>query len=199
MGMAHPHTPPIPHSPPAAEFVPADPLVHRAELLRLNVEYMGWVVAGIGQAFGMAPQDVLRGQSVDDYVAGKIDAVCGAPPPQGVFYLVRLGGELAGMGGLRRVHDGVAELKRVYVRPACRGARLGAAIVDRLLADARAFRYRQVLLDSAPFMAAAHRLYEAAGFTDRPPYPEAEVPRALHGGWRFMARGLSAQDPGEAG
>ncbi|MFN9251818.1 MAG: hypothetical protein ACK58O_12310, partial [Brevundimonas sp.] len=36
----------------------------------------------------------------------------------------------------------------------------------------------------------AHRLYEAAGFVDIPPYPNAEVPEALHYDWRFMRLGL---------
>lgn len=185
-----------------AEFVPTDPVAHRAELITLNVEYMEWVLAGIERSFGTSPQDLL-GQPIADYVAAKLDSVCGAPPPQGVFYLVRLGGALAGMGGLRRVRDGVAELKRVYVRPACRGARLGATIVERLLADARAFGYCHVWLDSAPFMTSAHRLYEAAGFTDCPPYQEAEVSPRLHERWRFMARALpavaDASDEGEGG
>jgi len=174
----------------AAEFMPTDPVAHRAELIALNVEYMQWVLAGIEGAFGSPPQEVLGGQPIADYVAAKIESVCGAPRPQGVFYLVRLNGELAGMGGLRRVREGVAELKRVYVRPTCRGARLGAAIVERLVQDARAFGYRQVWLDSAPFMASAHRLYEAAGFADCAPYPETEVPPALRDRWRFMARAL---------
>jgi GNAT superfamily N-acetyltransferase len=180
-----------PATPAVAEFVPTDPVAHRAELITLNVEYMDWVLAGIQRTFGTPPHELL-GQPIADYVASKLESVCGAPPPQGVFYLVRLGGALAGMGGLRRVRDGVAELKRVYVRPACRGARLGAAIVERLLADARAFGYREVWLDSAPFMASAHRLYEAAGFTDCPPYPESEVSPRLHYRWRFMARALPA-------
>ena len=181
--------PPGPDTPPAVEFIATEPAVHRTELVALNVEYMQWVLGGIEQAFGTPPQEVL-GQPITDYVAGKIESVCGAPPPQGVFYLVRLHGELAGMGGLRRVRDGVAELKRVYVRPGFRGARLGAALVDRLLNDARAFGYHEAWLDSAPFMASAHRLYEAAGFTDRAPYPETEVPPTLRHRWRFMGRAL---------
>lgn len=179
-------------APPAAlpHFVPTDPDTHRDELLRLNIEYVGWVASEVERTFGLAPRDIFGGQSVADYVAGKIDSVCGDPPPRGVFYLVRLGGDLAGMGGLRRVRDGVAELKRIYIRPGHRGARLGAAVIDRLLADARAFGYRQVLLDSAPFMTAAHRHYEAAGFTDCAAYPETEVPPLLQGRWRFMQRPL---------
>ena len=56
----------------------------------------------------------------------------------------------------------VVEIKRVYVRPAYRGVKLGATILQRLLADARVFGYARVRLDTAPFMHAAHTLYEAA-------------------------------------
>lgn len=47
--------------------------------------------------------------------------------------------------------------------------------------------YREVILDTGPFMTSAHRLYEAAGFLDIPAYAEAEVPQALHHDWRFMS------------
>ena len=88
--------PPGPDTPSAVEFIATEPAVHRTELVALNVEYMQWVLGGIEQAFGTPPQEVL-GQPIADYVAGKIESVCGAPPPQGVFYLVRLHGELAGV------------------------------------------------------------------------------------------------------
>ena len=181
MGMAH-------DRPAGPVFERADPATHRDELTALNIEYMHWVLDGLQSAFGTAPAGVV-GPSVPAYVAGKIDSVC-ETPPRGVFYLVRLGGALAGMGGLRRLGEGLGELKRIYVRPDCRGARLGHLIVERLLADARAFGYQRLCLDSAPFMASAHRLYEAAGFADCAAYEGTEVPPALRGRWRFMARAL---------
>lgn len=174
-------------APPA--FLLADPVKHRDALLRINIEYMTWVTAGIGKSFGASAAN-LNGVPVAEYVAGVIDKVCGDAPPRGAFYLVEHDGALAGMGGLRRVRDGVAEVKRVYVRPTQRGKHLGEAILQRVLDDAAAFGYRTVVLDSAPFMQSAQRLYENAGFVDRPPYPETEVPPELHGGWRFMERAL---------
>jgi hypothetical protein len=63
---------------------------------------------------------------------------------------------------------------------------VGARVLARLMDDARAFGYRELLLESAPFMKSAHRLYEAAGFTDIAPFVEAEVPEALTHDWRFM-------------
>jgi len=86
-------------------------------------------------------------------------------------YLVEWDGALAGMCGLRQIAPGVAELKRIYARPSHRGLGLGDVMLYRLIADAAAFGYEKAVLDSAPFMQAAHRLYEAAGFTDCLPYP----------------------------
>lgn len=74
------------------------------------------------------------------------------------------------------------------MRPGHRGLQLGERIVQRLIDDAHVFGYKRLLIDSAPFMKSAHRLYEAAGFVDCPPFQEAETPEALHANWRFMER-----------
>ncbi len=174
---------------PRPDFVLADPALHRQAVAELNLEYMDWVMSGLEAAFGATRQAIL-GMPLREYVDGTIDEVCGDRPPRGAFYLVEIDGRLAGMGGLRRLREGVAEVKRLYVRPGQRGARLGEALLRRLLSDARSFGYRRVHLDSAPFMRSAHRLYEAEGFTDCPPYDGTEVPPEMRGTWRFMERRL---------
>ncbi len=166
----------------------ADPLADRAALTAINVEYVGWVFAEIEKMSGMPARDIL-GMEVADYVPTVIDKVCGDPPPRGVFYLVEDGGELLAMGGLRRSEDGIAELKRVYVRPAGRGRRLGEAIARRLVDDARTFGYRRVRLDTLPFMQSAQALYAALGFVDCAPYP-VEMPEAFRGRIRYMELSL---------
>lgn len=168
-------------------FLLADPTLHRRAVTELNLEYMEWVVSGLEAAFG-TPRQAILGMTLQEYVAGSIDEVCGDRPPRGAFYLVEVGGDLAGMGGLRRLRDGVAEVKRLYVRPSHRGSKLGEALLGRLLCDAAAFGYRRVHLDSAPFMRSAHRLYEAHGFTDCAPYEGTEVPPELRSAWRFMEK-----------
>lgn len=170
-------------------FILANPVDHRDALVALNIEYMSWVAAEGESYFGISAQDSI-GMTIAEYVPTVLDAVCGDPPPRGVFYLVECAQHLAAMGGLRRHSPGVAEIKRVYVRPAYRGQALGTTIVQRLLADARAFGYERVKLDTAPFMHAAHTLYESAGFHDCPPYEESEVPAFLHAQWRFMETNL---------
>lgn len=173
------------------EFMRADPLADRADLIALNVEYLSWVFGEVEKAFGV-PSDEVVGMPVGDYVPTVIDKLCGAPPPKGIFYLVRVDGQLAGMGGLRYLWDRAAEIKRVYVRPDFRGIRLGERILERLLADAAAFGYTAAYLDTGLFMTAAHRLYESYGFTDCPAYEGVEVPSTFHGSWRFMR--LALQD-----
>lgn len=171
------------------EFTVADAGADRQALVALNVEYLSWVFAGVERLFGV-PVDQIVGMPVSEYVPSVIDKVCGDRPPKGLFYLVRIDGELAGMGGLRALGVDAAEIKRIYFRPSFRGRRLGDVMLDRLLADARRFGYRRACLDSAPFMTTAHRLYERSGFTDCPVYEGAEVPPAFHARWRFMERAL---------
>lgn len=166
-------------------FTLADPATHRDALIELNLEYMAWVMAGIEKSFGI-PQQQLLGMPLPDYIAGALGEVCGDAPPRGAFYLIEVDGRLAGMGGLRRLPDGAAEVKRVYVRPAHRGLKLGESALRRLLSDARAFGYQRVHLDTAPFMHSAHRLYEAMGFADCAAYEGTEVPPEMHHVWRFM-------------
>ena len=162
----------------------ADPVADRALLVDINVEYVGWVFDEIEKMSGLTALEIL-GATPADYVPGIIDKVCGDPPPRGAFYLVEADGQLLAMGGLRRSDDGVAELKRVYVRPAGRGRRLGQHLAARLVADARAFGYRAVRLDTLPFMGAAQALYESMGFVDCAPYP-IEMPEAFRAHIRYM-------------
>lgn len=171
------------------KFIIADPLAHREALLELNIEYMTWVCLGVESYFGIAAHDVL-GMPAAQYVPTVIDKVCGDPPPRGVFYLAYIDGDLAGMGGIRYVREGACEIKRIYFRPSYRGNGLGEQMLDRLLSDAMAFGYKTALLDSGPFMTAAHRVYERCGFKDCSPYSEAEVPAEFHSAWRFMDRSL---------
>jgi GNAT superfamily N-acetyltransferase len=162
----------------------ADPIADRAPLLDINIEYVGWVFAEIERMSGLPARDIL-GAEVADYVPTVIDKVCGDPPPRGAFYLVERAGQLMAMGGLRRSEDGIAELKRVYVRPAGRGHRLGETLARRLVDDARAFGYRTVRLDTLPFMGVAQALYETMGFVDCAPYP-VEMPEAFRAHIRYM-------------
>jgi GNAT superfamily N-acetyltransferase len=177
---------PIPAHPPRFRLV--DLATDRELVFRLTVEYMAWVVRG-NEALATSTDDTPKG-TVEDYVSRTLDAMVARQPPDGAFYLVEVDGEPAGLCGLRQITPGVAEFKRIYVRPSHRGLGLGEAMLQRLIADAKSFGCEKAVLDSAPFMHAAHRLYAAAGFVDCAPYPGSEAPRHLLAVWRFMERAL---------
>ena len=161
----------------AVRLVPADLAVHRSVLVELNVEYLTWLEQLSEEHFGLQLRDLL-GADVRTYTERALDAMVRGAQRHGAFYLLEVDGALVGMGGLRRFADGVAEVKRMYVQPGHRGRRLGAVLLTRLVDDARALGYDQLRLDTGPFMGAAHRTYEAAGFVDREAYEGAEVPKA---------------------
>ena len=170
---------------PKHEFIVADAISRRDALIELNVEYLSWVFAGIEDLFAVNADQVV-GMPASEYVPSVIDKLCGDPPPKGIFYLVNVDNNLAGMGGLRFLRTGVAAIKRIYFRPEFRGMKLGQRMLSRLLADADAFGYQRVCFDTAPFMKSAHRLYETNGFSDCSAYDGVEVPSEFHSRCRVM-------------
>ena len=71
---------------------------------------------------------------------------------------------VAGTASLRPAGDGVAELRRVYVRPTERGRGYGRALVVEVLARARRAGYARVRLETLDAMSEAIALYESLGF-----------------------------------
>ena len=91
-------------------------------------------------------------------------------PPGGAYLVGYEGEEPVAGGGLRRLGDGVAEIKRMYVRPAARSRGVAAALLAALEGAARSLGYATVRLDTGPKQPHAQRLYRAAGYVDVPPY-----------------------------
>lgn len=102
-------------------------------------------------------------------------------PPEGRLLLAFAGGEAAGCGAFRRVEDGVAEGRRLYLRPAFRGRGLGGALVLALLDEARRLGFRAFRLETLPGkMSAALGLYRQLGFAEIPPYVRRPVAGAVY-------------------
>lgn len=95
--------------------------------------------------------------------------------PEGRLYLALWEGEAAGCIALRRLDEQRCEMKRLYVRPAFRGHRIGDALVDRVIGDARAIGYRHMLLDTLPFLESAIHMYQKRGFYEIPCYNDSPV------------------------
>jgi len=84
--------------------------------------------------------------------------------PSVLFFIARLDGEPVGCGGIA-FEDGVAEVKRMYVRPQARGRNVGQAILTRLEEESRARDVSRLTLETGDAQHAAIRFYERAGFT----------------------------------
>ena|ERR1700722_1962394 len=90
--------------------------------------------------------------------------------PKGVFFLVELDNTTVACGGIRRLSDDIAEIKRMYVAPAARGRGVGRVLLARLEDEARGLACRLARLDTGRRMVAALALYTAAGYRGIPDY-----------------------------
>ena len=93
-------------------------------------------------------------------------------PPQGRLLIATVDSEPAGCVGVRPLSAGVAEAKRLYVRPRFRGRGLGQALCRAMMAAAAAAGYRTLRLDTRWDMMDAKALYRALGFVPIPAYYE---------------------------
>lgn len=86
--------------------------------------------------------------------------------PHGGLLLAAVNGNDAGVAGIRRFKDGDCELKRIFVRAEYRGLGIGQRLLTASVELARRLGYAAIKLDTADFMAAAIRLYQAHGFVE---------------------------------
>ena len=100
-------------------------------------------------------------------------------PPKGRLYLALLGDEPAGCAALRPLDDKACEMKRLYVRPACRGHHIGRLLVEKIIEEARAIGYKHIRLDTFPFMQSAIRMYRGYDFYEIGPYNKNPAPSAI--------------------
>ena len=135
----------------------------RAAASELLEEYLRWIARVAQQSYGL---------SID--VAAMVDSDLNDPakfyPPSGRFYVLRHEDGHVGIGALKQLAPGVAEIQRMYVRPQVRGTGAGRRLVERLLDDAKASGYHAVRLESLRALVAAHTLYRSVGFVESAPY-----------------------------
>lgn len=81
-----------------------------------------------------------------------------------LFFVVRQKDEALGCGALW-LHGDYGEVKRVYVRPAARGRKIGHLIMRRLEKEARKLKLPLLRLETGIHQPEALGLFAAAGFT----------------------------------
>lgn len=103
-----------------------------------------------------------------------------APPDGRLLLAWDVAGHAVGCVALRRIADDTCEMKRLYVSPAGRGARLGRRLAEAICDEARAAGYRRICLDTLPSMQAAQHLYRSMGFTPMASYVFNPVPGVVY-------------------
>ncbi len=98
----------------------------------------------------------------------------GLSDPDVTFWSAWSGGELAGIGALKRWGDDRGELKSMRVADAFRGTGVGRGILRHILGEAAAMGLTSVWLEtgSTPEFVPAVRLYESEGFVRCGPFAD---------------------------
>jgi len=101
-------------------------------------------------------------------------------PPAGRLLIAIDENQTGGCVALRKIADGVCEMKRLYVRPGFRGTGLGHTLADAIILAAREIGYQRMRLDTLPGkMDRAIAMYRSLGFKEIGPYYDTPVKGAL--------------------
>lgn len=93
-------------------------------------------------------------------------------PPTGGLKLVERDGVPLGCGMFHSLFPGVAEVKRVYLRPELRGMGAGRALMQALIDQCRAAGFREIVMDTSKTLETARALYLSMGFRLCGPYQD---------------------------
>lgn len=99
-------------------------------------------------------------------------------PPTGVFLTIDTDGDVVGCGGVQRLDEQTAEIKRMWVHPEWRGLGLGGRLLRRLEDEAEHLGQRRIVLDTNGSLTEAIALYERVGY--RPIERYNDNPYAQH-------------------
>lgn len=101
-------------------------------------------------------------------------------PPAGRLALALLHGEPAGCVALRPIDSARCEAKRLYVKPRFRSKGIGRALLDWVIAEARAAGYSEMVGDTMPVMERAIAMYDRIGFERTGPYAGQATGAAIY-------------------
>ena len=169
------------------EFVHFNKDVHMKEFHGMNIEYMTWIMNELDNNYQIDSL-AMMGMSIPEIVDSTIGPFLSLEPPEGILLIAEVEGKVAGMGALKKLSDGIGEIKRMYNRPQYRGRGLGKQMLYRLLEAGREYGYASFMLDTPMWAYAAQHIYKSAGFEEIGEYPKSEIPPDFRQYWMFMEK-----------
>jgi putative acetyltransferase len=98
----------------------------------------------------------------------EVGGMCAAyAKPRSAYFVLEVGGRVAGGGGVAPLENGdaeVCELRKMYFLPEARGLGAGDAMITHCLDAAREFGFKRCYLETLTGMDAAQALYRKHGF-----------------------------------
>lgn len=138
------------------EIIQAETAEHIEQARKLFREYEKWF--GLKLCFQNFDEEV-------ENLPGKY------APPDGRLFLAFADGKIAGCIALRKLEEKICEMKRLFVKEAFRGLKIGKLLIDKLVSEAREIGYEKMRLDTfPPKMGKAVEIYEKFGFYEVKPY-----------------------------
>lgn len=132
------------------ELIQAETQEHIDEARRLFREYESWLDEDLCfQSFEAEVRDLPGRYAL----------------PDGRLILALSGGRVSGCVAMRKLGDGICEMKRLFVRPEFQGLGIGNMLIEKVIESARTTGYEKLRLDTyPPKMGKAVKLYESHGF-----------------------------------
>lgn len=168
------------------EFVSFDPDVHIEDFIQMNIDYLTWVSEQLYENYRVDAFSVL-GQTIPEWVDDNLEPYISLKPPEGILYILEVDGDVAGMGVLKKLSDGIGEIKRMYNRPQYRRRGYARRMLNILMEAGREYGISTFQLDTPKF-SVAHHLYRSTGFIEREAYPGSEIPPMLQPYWIWMEK-----------
>ena len=100
--------------------------------------------------------------------------------PEGRLYIVKVENMVAGCIGLKKIDNENCEIKRLYVRPAFRGCKIASKLVEMIIYDAKNIGYKNMLLDTLPFLEGAIYIYKKFGFYEIKSYNNSPMDNLIY-------------------
>ncbi|MEM9613304.1 MAG: bifunctional helix-turn-helix transcriptional regulator/GNAT family N-acetyltransferase [Actinomycetota bacterium] len=147
-------------------------------------------LTSMGRYFAELDQRFTDGFDPGDTLVADAPALAA---PDGAFVVAHSDGRPVACGGVQRIDDTTAEIKRMWVDGDWRGVGLGARMLRTLEDTAADLGYRRVVLDTNATLDEAIAMYQRTGYTSIERYNDNPYAQ------RWFARSLPGTPPAEPG